>query len=93
MSSFNSGSLFVTKTLIAFNANDVGGPNHLNRGKVEWEMERHFQNTRAIKFPWVELLVGTRLEIRCIMHGARYAWKLKAREEAFDAQTKWVSQT
>jgi hypothetical protein len=32
-------------------------------------MERHFQNTWAIKFPWVELVVGTRLKF--LMH---HAW-------------------
>jgi hypothetical protein len=41
-------------------------------------MERHFQNTWAIKFPWVELLVGEDLKFKCTMHGAKYAWKLKA---------------
>jgi len=34
LSSFNFDSLLVTKTLIAFNANDVGGPNHLKRGRL-----------------------------------------------------------
>jgi len=33
LSSFNSDSLLV-KTLIALNANDVGGPNHLKRGRL-----------------------------------------------------------